>query len=162
MLLQRQNLEGKVRLAKVAPEDMNDVTLRPTHAEQYFRTGDFGYIGTSDGAVNFTGRRDQQIKVRGHRVELLEVEEAVKAFLCKSESSRLSSDSEAQQEYEVPVPNAAVVALRDPSRIICYVVPASSDCKSSAQALSGISAYIYGARKISTASSPATSSQWKA
>ena len=53
MLLQRQNLEGKVRLAKVAPEDMNDVTLRPTHAEQYFRTGDFGYIGTSDGAVNF-------------------------------------------------------------------------------------------------------------
>jgi acyl-coenzyme A synthetase/AMP-(fatty) acid ligase len=37
-----------------------------------YRTGDFGYW--SDSAIRLAGRRDQQIKIRGHRVELLEIE----------------------------------------------------------------------------------------
>ena len=39
-----------------------------------FRTGDFGYQSVQGGPIHFVGRRDQQVKVRGHRVECMEVE----------------------------------------------------------------------------------------
>jgi len=38
-----------------------------------YLTGDFGTIGT-DGRFYFRGRRDRQVKIRGHRVELSEIE----------------------------------------------------------------------------------------
>ena len=38
-----------------------------------YRTGDYGYVG-GDGQLYFVGRRDRQIKIRGHRVELGEIE----------------------------------------------------------------------------------------
>ena len=41
-----------------------------------YRTGDLGGIG-EDGAVTFMGRKDDQVKVRGHRVELREIEIAL-------------------------------------------------------------------------------------
>ncbi len=41
-----------------------------------YRTGDLGSI-EEDGLIHFRGRRDQQIKIRGHRVELLEIEGVV-------------------------------------------------------------------------------------
>ncbi|XP_050686170.1 zwittermicin A synthase ZmaJ-like [Eriocheir sinensis] len=41
-----------------------------------YRTGDFGRV--VDGALVFEGRADTQIKVRGHRVDLIEVDMAVK------------------------------------------------------------------------------------
>ena len=43
---------------------------RGVHAAQAFRTGDFGSWG-KDGLLRLSGRCDQQVKVRGHRVELL-------------------------------------------------------------------------------------------
>ncbi len=45
-------------------------------AERTFRTGDLGRR-RPDGAIAFVGRADDQIKVRGHRVELAEVQFAV-------------------------------------------------------------------------------------
>jgi amino acid adenylation domain-containing protein len=39
-----------------------------------FRTGDFGYVQAADKALCYVGRRDQQVKIRGQRVDLLEVE----------------------------------------------------------------------------------------
>ncbi|MBV6824622.1 amino acid adenylation domain-containing protein [Pseudomonas sp. PD9R] len=49
-----------------------------THAEHdiCYRTGDLGtYL--SDGSVSFLGRGDSQVKIRGHRIELAEIENAV-------------------------------------------------------------------------------------
>lgn len=40
-----------------------------------YRTGDFGVL--QKGVILFAGRTDSQVKIRGHRVDLLEVERAV-------------------------------------------------------------------------------------
>lgn len=42
-----------------------------------YRTGDFGIL--NKGVILYAGRTDSQIKIRGHRVDLLEVERAVSA-----------------------------------------------------------------------------------
>jgi amino acid adenylation domain-containing protein len=45
--------------------------------ERIYRTGDWGRLG-ADGALTFLSRRDDQVKVRGVRVELGEVEHALR------------------------------------------------------------------------------------
>ncbi len=53
--------------------------LGENEAERLYRTGDLATIGTN-GEVYFRGRADSQIKSRGHRVELGEIEAALDAF----------------------------------------------------------------------------------
>ncbi|MER6202487.1 amino acid adenylation domain-containing protein, partial [Streptomyces sp. NPDC001586] len=48
--------------------------------ERVYLTGDLGYRG-EDGLLRFLGRRDNQIKLRGYRIELEEVETAASAVL---------------------------------------------------------------------------------
>jgi amino acid adenylation domain-containing protein len=62
-----------------------------------YRSGDYGQL-RSDGSVVFVGRRDRQIKVRGQRVDLSEVERVVaclvgvEQFAVDSESGDLGSE----------------------------------------------------------------------
>lgn len=43
-----------------------------------YRTGDIGRIGP-DGCLEYVGRRDQMVKVRGHRIEMGEIESVITA-----------------------------------------------------------------------------------
>lgn len=49
--------------------------LRPAFGERMYRTGDMAFRN-EEGLLMFQGRRDSQIKLRGHRIELGEIETA--------------------------------------------------------------------------------------
>ena len=56
------------------------VPVEALGGERVYLTGDLGYRGR-DGLLYFLGRRDHQIKLRGYRIELEEVEAAASAVL---------------------------------------------------------------------------------
>jgi SagB-type dehydrogenase family enzyme len=77
----------------------------PETGERLYRTGDYGRV-LADGRIEFLGRRDGQVKVGGHRVELREIELV------------LLTCPEARE--------AAVVCARDAggeARLVAFVVP---------------------------------------
>ncbi|MBC4017185.1 non-ribosomal peptide synthetase [Siccirubricoccus deserti] len=50
----------------------------PETGERLYRTGDYGRV-LADGGIEFLGRRDAQVKIGGHRIELAEVEAGLQA-----------------------------------------------------------------------------------
>lgn len=55
----------------------NPLAIDPTYAKLY-RTGDFARVEKE--VLVYEGRTDSQVKVRGHRVDLAEIEKAVNAL----------------------------------------------------------------------------------
>lgn len=58
-----------------APEQTDQAFVSTPELGRVYRTGDFGRMG-QDGEIEFLGRRDSQVKVNGHRIELAEIESA--------------------------------------------------------------------------------------
>lgn len=59
-----------------APDETGDRFLTDNE-ERWYRTGDYGRYWP-DGIIEFLGRKDQQVKIRGHRIELEEIEASIK------------------------------------------------------------------------------------
>jgi amino acid adenylation domain-containing protein len=73
-----------------------------------YRTGDLG-CWLPDGQIGFHGRRDNQIKIRGYRVELDEISAALDAHPMVAQSAVIASGEGADMRlvaYVVPTPNA--------------------------------------------------------
>ncbi|KAK2766911.1 NRPS [Arachnomyces sp. PD_36] len=56
------------------PKWLSDIYPGTTSSWRFYKTGDLVRYVISDGSIRFEGRKDQQIKVRGMRVELEEIE----------------------------------------------------------------------------------------
>jgi len=84
---------------------------------RWYRTRDIGTVGP-DGRIRFGGRVDDQVKVRGHRIELAEVEAALSAHPEVAEAVAV-----------VDRPDGTDGA---PSRLIAHVELASADTSESA------------------------------
>lgn len=93
-----------------------------------YRTGDLGSYG-ADGSVTFLGRRDCQVKIRGHRIELAEIE-AVLARHPQLRQCVVLADTEGPSTklvaYCVANDAASSQALREyaASQLPDYMVPA--------------------------------------
>lgn len=68
--------QGYLRSPDLTSERFVDDPLQPE--ARMYRTGDWGRL-LEDGRLEFLGRMDDQIKVRGHRVESGEIESAISA-----------------------------------------------------------------------------------
>ena len=60
--------------------------VRLAGQDNSYRTGDYGYV-RADGLLMLSGRRDQQAKLRGHRIELLALEATLNAHPALRESA---------------------------------------------------------------------------
>ncbi len=77
--------------------------------ERLYKTGDL-CCWTFDGQLDFVGRCDHQVKIRGHRIEIGEVEAALAAHPRVGQAAVVATRLAHQQELS----------------LICYVTPASS------------------------------------
>jgi hypothetical protein len=68
------------------------VTLADDQMTRWFRTGDI--VRDVAGSLVFLGRRDQQVKIRGHRVELGEIESALVACADVREAAAVTAGSD--------------------------------------------------------------------
>ncbi len=72
----------------------------PFQSTFLYRTGDYGRFLT-DGNIEFLGRIDYQVKIRGHRVELGEVEHAISTYHKVDEAAVIACENANKNKYLV-------------------------------------------------------------
>lgn len=100
----------------------------PDYYQTYYRTGDLVKM-RDDGLMDFLGRIDHQVKVRGYRVELAEVDNALNAHPSVEEASSFTIKTDTMDEIWA----AAIITDKDVSdrdiiafvskRVPSYAVP---------------------------------------
>ncbi len=84
------------------PELTNTVFIESpfNNQERIYKTGDLGKFN-NDGSIDFLGRTDQQIKIRGFRVELDDIENTIDRYNYVKKSVVLTKDNASKQKYLV-------------------------------------------------------------
>jgi amino acid adenylation domain-containing protein/FkbM family methyltransferase len=99
-----------------------------------YKTGDFGHFDAS-GVIYFNGRRDDQCKIRGYRVELGEIEVALEQLPGIRESAVAVHEDESGGNQRIAVyvvtdaansPDASTIRQSLEKRLPPYMVPALS------------------------------------
>jgi amino acid adenylation domain-containing protein len=80
--------------------------------QRYYRTGDLGYRG-DDGVIFFAGRADRQVKINGVRIELGEIDAALRSHPQVSEATTVVQDDARAIAYVVPAEAGADVDIAD-------------------------------------------------
>ena len=92
-------------------------------AKRRYHTGDLGRR-LADGSVAFMGRRDLQVKIRGHRVELGEVESTLTRHPEVREAAVLARDDRGEQELVAYVVLGRAGRLQDLNSFLREELPA--------------------------------------
>ncbi|MFJ9818086.1 amino acid adenylation domain-containing protein [Streptomyces sp. NPDC101151] len=107
----------------------------PATGERLYRTGDLGrYL--PDGAIEFLGRADQQVKVRGHRIELGEIDAVLGEHPAVGSSAVLVEGGDALERSLVAFVEPALRADTPQPSAVAAVV-AEADVESAAPLLPG-------------------------
>jgi amino acid adenylation domain-containing protein len=79
---------------------------------RYYRTGDLGRL-RGDGSIEFNGRKDSQVKLRGYRIELSEIEAILQQHPAVQESTAMIREDQPGLKqlvaYIVPPPQELVI-----------------------------------------------------
>lgn len=112
--------------------DLTERAFRPDPADplaRYYQTGDLGRL-RPDGNLEFHGRSDFQVKIRGHRIEISEIENALNQIESISEAAVVARPTPAGEPQLVAYVVSGgrhldLAALRDTlrARLPDYMIP---------------------------------------
>jgi amino acid adenylation domain-containing protein len=117
---------GYLNLPELTAERFVEDTFGGAAGARLYRTGDLGRMRT-DGVFEFAGRVDDQIKIRGLRVELGDIEAAIlehPGVRCAAVISQEASSGTHLIAYVVPR-NAGAVATADLRTFVRHRIPAA-------------------------------------
>ena len=97
---------GYLNRPKLTDEKFVPNKFSPKPSQKMYKTGDLAKW-LPDGSLEYIGRKDEQVKIRGHRIELGEIESALRGYLS--------------------IDNAVVVAkeLKNGKELVAYIVTSS-------------------------------------
>ena len=107
------------------PQKTADAFVRGADGVRLYRTGDLGYRG-ADGLVYFVGRADTQVKSRGYRVELGEIEAALHRLPALREAAVVAVDAGGFEGATICCAYAQAEAVVNPAalrRALAALVP---------------------------------------
>lgn len=84
--------------------------VREADGRTFYRTGDM--VRLESGRLDFLGRRDRLVKIRGYRIQLEELEQALREHPAVTEVAVVTFQEEGQEQL------GAAIALREPSEAL--------------------------------------------
>jgi len=90
----------------------------------FYKTGDYAY-SLPDGNIMFVGRKDSQVKLRGHRIELNEINSIIQNYIGVKQSATIIYDKKQIISYITSTDNVNIAELKShlESRLPKYMLP---------------------------------------